>query len=126
MVSMCSGIRNRMSALFVMASLLLLQISLASISPHRLLATGFDNQGVKSYVAVMDINSDNAMITCENSRSRQRVLAAVVLDSICNTATGEIDLDILPATLGIEFDTWQTDVGLEFEAMPQSDMVSRK
>ena len=123
---LCSEIKSRLYAILIAASFVLLQLSLASINPHKLMSTGFESQGVKSYLVAMDINNDTTMATAENNRLRQRTLSQVMIDSILNNVTGTIDYTIFPDAVNVALHKWQNSIGTELEALPKADMVARK
>lgn len=114
---------NSLFIVFIMASLVFLHIPLTPLTIRR--AGGLESSS-SSYLNAMDIDGKPALTGSRGNDYRQRHQAWIEFASINKAATNEIDPDLLPALLGVAFAAWLTDVGLEFEAMPQSDMVSRK
>ena len=118
------GIRSKNYAFLFIVAFVLLQISLASISPHKLFSTGLGSQSVNSYLVAMDINNDKTLVTAESNRLRFRVSFGVMLDAIYRTATDRIDFSIFPGTITVALLKWQISIGMELEAQPQADMVA--
>ena len=120
------GIRSKNYAFLFIVAFVLLQISLASINPHKLFSTGFESPSVKSYLVAMDINNDKTLVTAESNRLRFRASLGVMLDAIHRTATDRIDFSIFPGAINVALLEWQSAFGMESEARPQADMVALK